>query len=113
MLHTLATFSLRSVCLTACPLVCSHPAAPRLFSFTLQLARNQQLDQFFVRNLNKDPDGWELQDQTFDAVVCCVRCVGADAKPEELEGGGAGPAPLSAPGCRPSTYRTCLPSLPC
>ena len=41
----------------------------------MQLARNKQLDQFFVRNLNKDPGGWAFEDQTFDAVVCCVRCV--------------------------------------
>jgi SAM-dependent methyltransferase len=25
-----------------------------------------------VRDLNAEPDGWALADQTFDAVVCCV-----------------------------------------
>ncbi len=37
-----------------------------------ELARNQQLDQFFVRDLNKEPTGWALGDQSVDAVVCCV-----------------------------------------
>jgi hypothetical protein len=38
-----------------------------------ELARNPQLDEFFVRNLNEQPDGWAASDQSFDAVVCCVR----------------------------------------
>ena len=38
----------------------------------VQLSRNKQLDQFFVRDLNQDPSGWALQDSTFDAVLCCV-----------------------------------------
>lgn len=37
-----------------------------------ELARNDQLDSFFVRNLNDDPDGWSVGDQAFDAVTCCV-----------------------------------------
>mmetsp|Transcript_18080 Transcript_18080/g.46317 ORF Transcript_18080/g.46317 Transcript_18080/m.46317 type:complete len:298 (+) Transcript_18080:244-1137(+) len=37
-----------------------------------ELARNPQLESFFVRNLNEDPDGWAFEDQTFDAVLCCV-----------------------------------------
>ena len=36
------------------------------------MARNKQLSEFFVRNLNTDPDGWAFADQTFDAVICCV-----------------------------------------
>jgi SAM-dependent methyltransferase len=37
-----------------------------------QLARNPALSRFFVRDLNTDPDGWALADQSFDAVTCCV-----------------------------------------
>lgn len=37
-----------------------------------QLARNKQLSEFFVRDLNANPDGWAFADKTFDAVVCCV-----------------------------------------
>lgn len=38
-----------------------------------ELARNPRLSDFFVRNLNTDPDGWMLADGACDAVVCCVR----------------------------------------
>lgn len=38
-----------------------------------ELAKNRQLDTFFVRNLNTEPDGWALEDQSMDAVTCCVR----------------------------------------
>ena len=38
-----------------------------------ELARNPRLDSFFVRNLNREPDGWAAADQSFDAVLCCVR----------------------------------------
>lgn len=38
----------------------------------MQLSRNKQLDSFFVRNLNQDPQGWALKDQSVDAVLCCV-----------------------------------------
>ncbi|GFR47957.1 hypothetical protein Agub_g9761, partial [Astrephomene gubernaculifera] len=37
-----------------------------------ELARNPRLDSFFVRDLNRDPDGWAAADQSFDAVLCCV-----------------------------------------
>lgn len=37
-----------------------------------ELARNKQLSDFFVRNLNAGPDNWALPDQCLDAVVCCV-----------------------------------------
>lgn len=37
-----------------------------------ELAKNPQLDEFFVRNLNMNPDGWAAEDNSFDAVVCCV-----------------------------------------
>ncbi len=37
-----------------------------------ELARNKQLDSFFVRNLNKEPDGWALESGTFDAGA--LRC---------------------------------------
>lgn len=37
-----------------------------------ELSRNPQLTQWFVRNLNKEPDGWALEDRSVDAVVCCV-----------------------------------------
>jgi SAM-dependent methyltransferase len=36
-----------------------------------ELQRNPQLSDFFVRDLNKDPAGWALADQSVDAVVCC------------------------------------------
>ena len=38
----------------------------------VQLARNKQLDSFFVRNLNHDPTGWALEDKSVDAALCCV-----------------------------------------
>lgn len=38
----------------------------------VELRKNPQLDTFFVRNLNAEPDGWAFEDQSFDAVVCCV-----------------------------------------
>lgn len=38
-----------------------------------ELAKNKQLDSFFVRDLNAEPDGWALPDSSFDAVTCCVR----------------------------------------
>lgn len=38
-----------------------------------ELARNKQLDSFFVRDLNTEPDGWAVADNSFDAVTCCVR----------------------------------------
>ena len=41
-----------------------------------ELAKNRQLDTFFVRNLNTEPSGWALEDQSMDAVLCCVRCAG-------------------------------------
>jgi hypothetical protein len=41
-----------------------------------ELAKNKQMDSFFVRDLNAEPDGWALADQSVDAVVCCVRCAG-------------------------------------
>ncbi|GAX76109.1 hypothetical protein CEUSTIGMA_g3552.t1 [Chlamydomonas eustigma] len=37
-----------------------------------ELARNERLDSFFVRNLNREPDGWAVADCTYDAVICCV-----------------------------------------
>eukprot|EP01025_Chloroclados_australasicus_P025884 TRINITY_DN25759_c0_g1_i2.p1 TRINITY_DN25759_c0_g1~~TRINITY_DN25759_c0_g1_i2.p1 ORF type:complete len:286 (-),score=15.54 TRINITY_DN25759_c0_g1_i2:214-1032(-) len=37
-----------------------------------ELMRNPRLDSFFVRNLNKEPNGWSVPDQSFDAVLCCV-----------------------------------------
>eukprot|EP00238_Polyblepharides_amylifera_P007201 CAMPEP_0196580920 /NCGR_PEP_ID=MMETSP1081-20130531/31526_1 /TAXON_ID=36882 /ORGANISM="Pyramimonas amylifera, Strain CCMP720" /LENGTH=307 /DNA_ID=CAMNT_0041900957 /DNA_START=75 /DNA_END=998 /DNA_ORIENTATION=- len=37
----------------------------------VELSRNQQLDTFFVRDLNSSP-GLAARDQTFDAVICCV-----------------------------------------
>ncbi len=43
-----------------------------------ELARNPRLDTFFVRNLNEDPDGWSAQEQSFDAVICCVRWAEAE-----------------------------------
>ena len=43
-----------------------------------ELQKNKQLDDYFVRNLNAEPSGWALGDQSMDAVVCCVRC-GASA----------------------------------
>ena len=39
-----------------------------------ELARNKQLDSFWVRDLNEDPEGWAAADDSFDAVICCVRC---------------------------------------
>ncbi|KAG2484416.1 hypothetical protein HYH03_016830 [Edaphochlamys debaryana] len=37
-----------------------------------ELARNPRLESFFVRDLNKSPDGWAAADASFDAVLCCV-----------------------------------------
>ena len=39
-----------------------------------ELKANPRLDTFFVRNLNKEPRGWALEDQSLDAVTICVRC---------------------------------------
>jgi SAM-dependent methyltransferase len=36
-----------------------------------ELARNDRLSQFFVRNLNKEPDNWALESDSFDAVLIC------------------------------------------
>jgi len=36
-----------------------------------ELIRNRQLSEFFVRNLNEEPE-LKAKDGTFDAVVCCV-----------------------------------------
>ncbi len=55
-----------------------------------ELARNQQLDSFFVRNLNEEPDGWAAADQSFDAVVCCVRWAAAPAARGRCTGAGGG-----------------------
>jgi hypothetical protein len=41
-----------------------------------ELAKNKQMDSFFVRDLNQEPDGWAMADQSVDAVVCCVRYAG-------------------------------------
>lgn len=38
-----------------------------------ELAKNKQLDSFWVRDLNAEPDGWAMPDASVDAVVCCVR----------------------------------------
>lgn len=35
-----------------------------------ELGRNPQLSEFFVRNLNTDPNGWAIADASLDAVVC-------------------------------------------
>ncbi len=35
-----------------------------------ELARNPRLDQWFVRDLNKEPTGWAAADGSFDAVLC-------------------------------------------
>ncbi|GLC34764.1 hypothetical protein PLESTM_000237500 [Pleodorina starrii] len=37
-----------------------------------ELARNPRLDACFVRDLNREPDGWPLEDRSLDAVLCCV-----------------------------------------
>jgi hypothetical protein len=38
-----------------------------------ELARNPCLDSWWVRDLNKDPDSWAAADNSYNAVVCCVR----------------------------------------
>jgi hypothetical protein len=38
----------------------------------VQLARNRRLDEWFVRNLNAEPDGWALAAGSVDAVLICV-----------------------------------------
>ncbi|KAG1664736.1 hypothetical protein FOA52_004744 [Chlamydomonas sp. UWO 241] len=48
-----------------------------------ELARNPRLDRFFVRNLNKEPNGWALEDQSLDAVLVCVS-VQYWQKPEDV-----------------------------
>lgn len=35
-----------------------------------ELARNPRLDEWFVRDLNKEPSGWAAPDGSFDAVLC-------------------------------------------
>jgi hypothetical protein len=42
-----------------------------------ELGRNKRLTSFFLRDLNKQPEGWgDGAERSFDAVVCCVRCAG-------------------------------------
>ena len=36
-----------------------------------ELSKNPCLDQFFVRDLNKDPSGWALASDSVDAALCC------------------------------------------
>lgn len=36
-----------------------------------ELEKNKQLDEWFIRDLNKQPDGWAIGDETIDAVLCC------------------------------------------
>ncbi len=60
-----------------CPLVCVCVCVYRVVGHGMnaaELARNPQLDEFFVRNLNTDPK-FAAADNSFDAVVCCVRRV--------------------------------------
>lgn len=38
----------------------------------VELQKNSQLDSFFVRDLNREPEGWAAADASFDAVTCCV-----------------------------------------
>ena len=38
----------------------------------LQLKKNKQLDRFFVRDFNQDPNNWAEKSNTFDAVLCCA-----------------------------------------
>jgi len=38
----------------------------------MELMKNRRLSYFFVRNLNEEPQLDQFDDQTFDAVVCCV-----------------------------------------
>lgn len=46
-----------------------------------ELARNPAFKgEFFVRNLNKEPSGWALKDQSMDAVLCCCRWVSRRGK---------------------------------
>ena len=37
----------------------------------VELGKNPRLDQFFIRNFNKDPDSWALPSDSFDAVLIC------------------------------------------
>lgn len=37
-----------------------------------ELMKNKQLSEFFVRDLNAEPNLAQFGDQTFDAVTCCV-----------------------------------------
>ena len=37
----------------------------------VELGKNPRLDQFFIRNLNNEPDDWALPSDSFDAVLIC------------------------------------------
>jgi len=50
----------------------------------VQLQKNPRLDSFFVRDLNREPEGWVAADASFDAVVCCVS-VQYLQQPEKVE----------------------------
>lgn len=39
-----------------------------------ELKQNGTLDDYFLRNLNEEPNGWPVDSASVDAVVCCVRC---------------------------------------
>ena len=58
--------------LSAASHVTTGNASDETASLLLQLQRNRQLDDFFVRNLNQDPQEWAHEDKSFDAVLCCV-----------------------------------------
>ena len=49
----------------------------------VELGRNERLSQFFVRNLNKEPTGWALESDSFDAVLICCS-VQYFEKPEQV-----------------------------
>ncbi|KAI3435686.1 hypothetical protein D9Q98_001744 [Chlorella vulgaris] len=37
-----------------------------------ELAKNERLTEFVVRDLNREPSGWAFADESFDAVLCCA-----------------------------------------
>jgi len=37
----------------------------------VELGRNPELESFFIRDLNKDPEDWAMSSNSVDAVLCC------------------------------------------
>jgi len=49
-----------------------------------ELGRNPRLSSFFVRDFNKEPDGWAAADCSYDAVLCCCSVQVGDTRTHSI-----------------------------